>query len=198
MTVNINIYSTGTEGWNKVKNWFSFLQKVFSSREMKRLKMKIKFNDIPTHTSGDAFAVRGKRYIFEAIGKGAELSLWYKPKYVFRFTAVPETIQEEVMDSLIKEFLHKDYAYFQTLSYVKRFLLSFFRKDTRNCGTLFTADVNCTEVYYWFLHKCASRMKWSEDIKFIEQWTSSMVYPLDILIIEEYLSGRGVGELEVL
>ena len=191
--MNVNFHSTDTTGSKKFKNWFSYLQKIFSRREMKRVKAKLPFNLIPTHVSGDAFTVRGNRYIFEAISRGVELSKYYRPSCEFSFTEVPESVQEAVMDELIDEYLHTNYGYIQTLSYLKRYFLSFFKQDTRDCGTLFTMDANCTEIYYWYFHNISEIMGY--DVDFIEQWTSNMVYPLDLFVIAEYFVQNNLGKI---
>ena len=194
MKITVNFHSADTTGMKKFKNWFSFLIKLFSMRERKRIKTSLTFNQIPTHVSGDAFYVRKDHYIFEAIGRGVELSKYYKPEIQFYFTQVPDAIQEAVMDELIDEFLHKNYAYIQSLSYIKRYFLSFFKPDTRNCGVIFNLGANCTEVYYWYFHTIASVMGY--DVDFIEHWDSNMVYPIDILTIAEYFEENNLGKID--
>ena len=83
--MKIEIYSTSTEGKLKFKNWFSYLQKIFSNYIRKRISANITFNDIPTHTSIYAFNALTEDYMFEARPEGSELSFYSKGKWTFEF-----------------------------------------------------------------------------------------------------------------
>ena len=190
--MKIEIYSTSTLNSLKFKNWFSYLQKIFSNYIRKRLHANLTFNEIPTHVSIYSFSALGRDFMIEARAEGTELSLYEKGKWTFEFFT--EIYDEEIINKMIDEYLHDSYNYISLLIFPKRWFLHFFADD-RKAGLLSKWGKICTGDAYSAIQWNLSKLSKSDAEKYLTEWNSYSVFAIEILQICEYLSLNGIGKL---
>jgi len=204
----ITIYSTNTKGKYKYINWFSTLQKLFSNYIRKNLLNRITYEEIPTHTALYLFSIQPseskefipkENYFLEAIDEGVEISIQsnMENKIKWMFDWNDKSYDNEIAYKLTKKFLHRQYGYFQLLTFLKRKIFNLFQKDTKNIGVPFVGGIICTEAIYWAIHYKLEYIK-PELIKYLEQWNSNEVFAIEILEILEYMESLGLGKLSKL